>query len=83
MRFRIWLLLRKFGRNIKPHGNDGSILSTVNDLIYAQKFSKSTASFIGKTFQNPTASSDTDTTLSLALKQFDAQNDKTIYLRYP
>jgi hypothetical protein len=52
-------------------------------LIYAQKFSKSTASFIGKTFQNPTASSDTDTTLSLALKQFDAQNDKTIYLRYP
>jgi hypothetical protein len=24
-----------------------------------------------------------DTTLSLALKQFDAQNDKTIYLRYP
>jgi hypothetical protein len=32
-----------------------------------QKFSKSTASFIGKTFQNPTASSDTDTTLSLAL----------------
>jgi hypothetical protein len=24
----------------------------------------------------------TDTTLSLALKQFDAQNDKIIYLRY-
>jgi hypothetical protein len=48
-----------------------------------QKFSKSAATFIGKTFQNPTASSDTDTTLSLALKQFDAQNDKTIYLRYP
>jgi hypothetical protein len=58
--------------------------STVNDSLYTPRnFSKSTASFIGKTFQNPTASSDTDTTLSLALKQFDAQNDKTIYLRYP
>jgi hypothetical protein len=50
--------------------------STVNDPLYTQKFSKSAATFIGKTFQNPTASSDTDTTLSLALKQFDAQNDK-------
>jgi hypothetical protein len=55
--------------------------STVNDSLYTPRnFSKSTASFIGK--QNPTAS-DTDTTLSLALKQFDAQNDKKLYLRYP
>jgi hypothetical protein len=52
--------------------------STVNDSLYTPEFSKSTASFIGKTFQNPTAS-DTDTTLSLALKQFDAQNDKNIF----
>jgi hypothetical protein len=34
--------------------------------IRPEIFSKSTATFIGKTFQNPTASSDTDTTLSLA-----------------
>jgi hypothetical protein len=39
--------------------------------------------FIGKTFQNPTASSDTDTTLSLALKQFDAQNDKNYIFEIP
>jgi hypothetical protein len=38
-----------------------------------RNFSKSAATFIGKTFQKPTASSDTDTTLSLALKQFDAK----------
>jgi hypothetical protein len=48
--------------------------STVNDPLYTPRnFSKSAATFIGKTFQNPTASSDTDTTLSLALKQFDAK----------
>jgi hypothetical protein len=52
-------------------------------IIYAQKFSKSAATFIGKTFQNPTASSDTDTTLSLALKQFDAQNDKNYIFEIP
>jgi hypothetical protein len=56
--------------------------STVNDSFIRQKFSQVNCTFIGKTFQNPTASSDTDTTLSLALKQFDAQNDKIIYLRY-
>jgi hypothetical protein len=60
---------------------NGSILWLMIPYIH-EKFSKSAASFIGKTFQKPTASSDTDTTLSLALKQFDAQNDKTIYLRY-
>jgi hypothetical protein len=63
---------------------NGSILSTVNDSLYTPRnFSKSTATFIGKTFQNPTASSDTDTTLSLALKQFDAQNDKNYIFEIP
>jgi hypothetical protein len=50
--------------------------------IYAQKFFQ-VSYFIGKTFQNPTASSDTDTTLSLALKQFDAQNDKNYIFEIP
>jgi hypothetical protein len=48
------------------------VFFSVNDSLYTPEFSKSAASF-GKTFQNPTASSDTDTTLSLALKQFDAK----------
>jgi translation elongation factor EF-G len=57
--------------------------STVNDSLYTPRnFSKSTAS-IGKTFQNPTASSDTQLCL-LALKQFDdAQNDKNYIFEIP
>jgi predicted SprT family Zn-dependent metalloprotease len=73
----------KFGRNIKPHGNEWKYSFQRLMIIYAQKFSKSAATFIGKTFQNPTASSDTDTTLSLALKQFDAQNDKNYIFEIP
>jgi hypothetical protein len=47
-------------------------------------FSTFDDSFIRQIFPNywhilkPTASSDTDATLSLALKQFDAQNDKKL-----
>jgi hypothetical protein len=52
--------------------------STVDDSFYTEIFQEFVA-FIG--ISNP-ASSDTDTTLSLALKQFDAQNDKKIYLRF-
>jgi nicotinic acid phosphoribosyltransferase len=62
---------------------NGSILFKLMIPYIRQKFSKSAASFIGKTFQKPTASSDTDTTLSLALKQFDAQNDKNYIFEIP
>jgi hypothetical protein len=52
-------------------------------MIHIHEIFQVTATFIGKTFQNPTASSDTDTTLSLALKQFDAQNDKNYIFEIP
>jgi hypothetical protein len=35
---------------------------------------------LARHFRNPSASTDT---LSLALKQFDQQNDKTTYLKFP
>jgi hypothetical protein len=38
---------------------------------------------LARHFKNPTASSDTDTTLSLALKQFDLQNDKNYIFELP
>jgi hypothetical protein len=60
---------------------NGSILSTVNDSLYTWNF-PSQHCLYWQDISKTTASSDTDTTLSLALK-FDAQNDKTIYLRYP
>jgi hypothetical protein len=38
---------------------------------------------LARHFKNPSASSDTDTTLSLALKQYDAQNDKNYVFEIP
>jgi hypothetical protein len=38
---------------------------------------------LARHFKNPTASSDTDATLSLALKQFDQQNDKNYIFEIP
>ena len=38
---------------------------------------------LARHFRNPSASSDTDATLSLALKQFDQQNDKNYVFEIP
>ena len=38
---------------------------------------------LARHFKNPTASSDTDATLSLALKQYDEQNDKNYIFEIP
>jgi predicted SprT family Zn-dependent metalloprotease len=53
----------KFGRNIKPHGNEWKY-SFQRLMIPIQKFSKSAATFMA--FQNPNGS--TDNSLSLAPK---------------
>jgi hypothetical protein len=54
----------KFGRNIKPHGNEWKFFSTVNDSLYTPRIFPSQLLPLLARFQNPTASSDTDTTLS-------------------
>jgi hypothetical protein len=38
---------------------------------------------LARHFKNPTASSDTDATLALALKQFDKENDKNYIFEIP
>ena len=38
---------------------------------------------LARHFKNPSASSDTDATLALALKQFDAENDKNYIFEVP
>jgi hypothetical protein len=57
--------------------------STVNDSLYTQKFFQVNCFLYWQDISKTQRPAVTDTTLSLALKQFDAQNDKTIYLRYP
>lgn len=63
----------RFGRNIKPHGNEWKITFQRLMIPYVRPeiFPHSVLPLIAKHFRNPTASSDTDARLAFALKQFD------------
>ncbi|HBI00016.1 MAG TPA: SprT-like domain-containing protein [Flavobacterium sp.] len=63
----------KFGRNIKPHGNEWKITfqRLMVPFIRPEIFPNSVLPLIANHFRNPTASSDTDARLAFALKQFD------------
>lgn len=68
----------KFGRNIKPHGSEWKFTfqQLMVPFIRPEIFPNKLLPLLARHFKNPTASSDVDATLSLALKQFDKQNDK-------
>ena len=63
----------KYGRLIKPHGNEWKITfqSLMVPFIRPEIFPHSVLPLIANHFRNPTASSDTDARLAYALKQFD------------
>ena len=75
----------KFGRNIKPHGNEWKFTfqRLMVPYIRPEIFPGSLLPLLARHFKNPSASSDTDTTLSLALKQYDAGNDKNYVFEIP
>nr|WP_315177925.1 SprT-like domain-containing protein [uncultured Flavobacterium sp.] len=75
----------KFGRNIKPHGNEWkySFQRLMIPYIRPEIFPNHLLPLLARHFKNPTASSDTDATLALALKQFDQQNDKNYVFEIP
>lgn len=75
----------KFGRNIKPHGQEWkySFKHLMVPFIRPDIFPMQLIPLLARHFKNPTASSDTDAKLSLALKQFDAQNDKNYIFEIP
>ena len=75
----------KFGRNIKPHGEEWkySFQILMVPFIRPEIFPTHLLPLLARQFKNPTASSDTDATLSLALKQFDEQNDKNYIFEIP
>ncbi len=76
---------KKFGRNIKPHGNEWkyTFQQLMVPFIRPEIFPMQLLPLLARHFRNPSASSDTDATLSLALKQFDAQNDKNYIFEIP
>ncbi len=75
----------KFGRNIKPHGDQWKYSFQILMVPYIRPeiFPANLLPLLARHFKNPSASSDTDATLSLALKQYDAQNDKNYIFEIP
>lgn len=75
----------KYGRNIKPHGDEWKLTfqRLMVPFIRPEVFPTQLLPLLARHFRNPKASSDTDATLSLALKQFDPVNDKNYIFEIP
>jgi SprT protein len=76
---------KKFGRNIKPHGQEWkySFQHLMVPFLRPDIFPNQLLPLLARHFKNPTASSDTDATLALALKQFDGKTDKNYMFEIP
>ena len=75
----------KYGRFIKPHGDEWKITfqRLMIPFIRPEIFPNNILPLVARHFRNPKASSDTDATLALALKQFDPENDKHYVFEIP
>jgi SprT-like family len=75
----------KFGLNIKPHGDEWKLTfqRLMVPFIRPEIFPNQLLPLLARHFRNPKASSDTDATLALALKQFDPDNDKSFIFEIP
>lgn len=76
----------KYGRYIKPHGNEWkrTFQHLMVPFIRPEIFPAQLLPLLARHFKNPKASSDTDATLSLALKQFDeTESDKSYIFEIP
>ena len=79
------LSFKKYGRRIKPHGKEWKYTFQQLMLPYLRPeiFPLDLLPLLALHFKNPRASSDSDTRLSLALKQFDPPNDKNFIFEIP
>lgn len=75
----------KFGRDIKPHGQEWKFTfqQLMLPFIRPEIFPDQLLPLIAKHFKNPKASSDTDAQLSVAIKKYDAENDKNYVFELP
>ncbi len=75
----------KYGRYIKPHGKEWKLTfqHLMLPFLRPEIFPNQLLPVLAMHFKNPKASSDTDAKLSLALKQFDAPNDKNYIFEIP
>ena len=79
------LAFEKYGRRIKPHGQEWKLTfrNLMLPFIRPEIFPAKLLPIIASHFRNPTASSDTDARLSIALKSFDQPNDKNYIFEVP
>ncbi len=72
----------KYGRRIKPHGLEWkkTFQYLMLPFLRPEVFPSKLLPLLARHFKNPKASSDTDATLSLALKQFDVQHPSRSYV---
>ncbi|WBL21903.1 SprT-like domain-containing protein [Zunongwangia sp. HRR-M8] len=79
------LAFEKYGRRIKPHGREWKLTfrNLMLPFIHPEIFPSKLLPLIANHFKNPTASSDTDARLSIALKSFDQPNDKNYIFEVP
>ena len=76
----------KYGRNIKPHGQEWKYVfqQLMVPFIRPEVFPTDLLPLLARHFRNPSASSDTDATLSLALKKYDPlHHEKTFVFQLP
>ena len=76
---------KKFGKFIKPHGVEWkrTFQYLMLPFLNPEVFPSEILPILAKHFKNPKASSDTDVQLAYALKQFDANTDKTFIFEIP
>lgn len=76
---------QKYGRKIKPHGKEWKFTfqQLMLPFLRPEVFPNNLLPLLALHFKNPKASSDTDTRLSLALKQYDPPNDKSYIFEIP
>ena len=79
------LAFEKYGTRIKPHGQEWKLTfrNLMLPFIRSEIFPSKLLPIIANHFRNPTASSDTDARLSIALKSFDQPNDKNYIFEVP
>jgi len=76
---------KNFGKFIKPHGTEWkrTFQYLMLPFLNPEVFPSEILPILAKHFKNPKASSDTDIKLAYALKQFDANTNKTFIFEIP
>lgn len=72
----------KYGRQIKPHGREWkhTFQHLMLPFIRPEVFPPKVLPLVAKHFKNPKASSSTDASLAIALRQYDAQQSDNSYV---